>query len=72
MPACCRQVFKFLVNERAVQKNPTIAAEQAAWCCPRVRPACSRQAGGSCQALFSLITPITKPTYEVHLYSLSD
>ena len=50
MPACCRQVFKFLVNESAVQNNPTIAAEQAAWCCPRVRPACSRQAGGSCQA----------------------
>ena len=36
-------VFEFLVNGRAVLHNSTIAAEQAAWRCPRVRPACSRQ-----------------------------
>ena len=50
MPACCRQVFKFLADGRTVQKNPTIATEQAAWRCPRVRPACSRQVDKSCQA----------------------
>ncbi len=43
MPAYFRQVSKFLVNERAVQKNPTVIAEQAAWRCACVRPACSRQ-----------------------------
>ena len=31
--------LNFWLTEETVQKNPTIATEQAAWCCPRVRPA---------------------------------
>ena len=37
--------LNFWLTKEQFKTIQPLLAEQAAWCCPRVRPACCRQAG---------------------------